>query len=157
LRDNSLFIAFAPVEKPTIALAIVVQNSVTPAPQIARKLLDYYLIPSSPIPTISQQALPVIAPEKKIDNQLDAPKNLLPPPKDSDEAILPKMDARDDEVNGKNNKIEDANKHQDAPSGKAGKSPSAPTNSLDTKSSKNRNAEDYFEVDDDDDDDNSIE
>jgi penicillin-binding protein 2 len=155
LRDNSLFIAFAPVEKPTIALAIVVQNSVTPAPQIARKLLDYYLIPSSPIPTISQQALPVIAPEKKIDNQLDAPKNLLPPPKDSDEAILPKMDARDDEVNGKNNKIEDANKHQDAPSGKAGKSPSAPTNSLDTKSSKNRNAEDYFEVDDDDD--NSIE
>lgn len=66
LRDNSLFIAFAPVENPTISLAIVIQNSTTPASQIARKLLDYYLIPNSPIPTItSQEALPAIAPEKK--------------------------------------------------------------------------------------------
>lgn len=155
LRDNSLFIAFAPVDNPTLALAIVVQNSVTPAPQIARKLLDYYLIPSSPISSIiSQQALPVIAPEKKIDNQLDAPKNPLAPPKDLDEAIFPKMGTKDDEVNGKNNKMEEANKRQDAPSGKAGKNPSAPTNSLDTKSSKNLNSEDYFEVDDDD---NSLE
>lgn len=57
LRDDSLFIAFAPVESPKIALAIIVQNSITPAAQIARQLLDYYLIPPSPIPTITSQTL----------------------------------------------------------------------------------------------------
>ncbi len=61
LRDDSLFITFAPVEDPKIALAIIVQNSVTPAAGIARRLLDYYLIPPSPIPTItSQEAIPQI-------------------------------------------------------------------------------------------------
>ena len=55
LRDNSLFIAFAPVEKPVIALAIVVQNSLTPAAQIARQLLDYYLLPNlKPMNTTEQ-------------------------------------------------------------------------------------------------------
>ncbi|MDQ8039091.1 MAG: penicillin-binding protein 2 [Rickettsiella sp.] len=59
LRDDSLFIAFAPVEDPKIALAIIIQNSVTPSAQIARQLLDHYLIPPSPIPTItSQDAIP---------------------------------------------------------------------------------------------------
>ncbi len=47
-RDHSLFIAFAPVEKPRIALAVVVENggsgSRTAAP-IARKVMDYYLLP----------------------------------------------------------------------------------------------------------------
>ena len=46
LRDHALFIAFAPVENPTIAIAIVVENggsgSRTAAP-IARKVLDHYL------------------------------------------------------------------------------------------------------------------
>jgi hypothetical protein len=70
LRDNSLFIAFAPVEHPRIALAIVIQNSTTPSPQIARKLLDYYLIPPSPIPTI-QNPPPAIIPKKPLDKQLD--------------------------------------------------------------------------------------
>lgn len=46
LRDHALFIAFAPVENPEIALAIVVENggsgSRTAAP-IARRILDYYL------------------------------------------------------------------------------------------------------------------
>ena len=72
LRDNSLFITFAPVGNPTIALAIVIQNSVTPAPQIARRLLDYYLIPPSPIPMITSQQLPV-TPEKKSDSPHDTP------------------------------------------------------------------------------------
>ena len=63
LRDDSLFITFAPVEDPKIALAIIVQNSVTPAAGIARRLLDYYLIPPSPIPTItSQEAIPKLTP-----------------------------------------------------------------------------------------------
>ena len=43
LRDNSLFIAFAPVEKPQIAIAINVENA-NQAAIIARKILDYYLL-----------------------------------------------------------------------------------------------------------------
>jgi penicillin-binding protein 2 len=70
LRDDSLFIAFAPVENPKIALAIIVQNSVTPAAGIARQLLDYYLIPPSPIPTItSQEAIPKIMPPHEDQDQ----------------------------------------------------------------------------------------
>ncbi len=46
LRDHALFIAFAPLEHPRIALAIIVENggsgSGTAAP-IARRLIDYYL------------------------------------------------------------------------------------------------------------------
>jgi penicillin-binding protein 2 len=109
LRDNSLFIAFAPVEKPSIALAIVIQNSVTPAPQIARKLLDYYLIPPSPIPTItSPQVLPVIAPEKKSDNSLDESRNLSDSPQTgtSTPPKVNKTEAEDDEDDEDNNEIE---------------------------------------------------
>jgi penicillin-binding protein 2 len=74
LRDDSLFITFAPVEDPKIALAIIVQNSVTPAAEIARRLLDYYLIPSSPIPTItSQEAIPIPPPPSAEPLATDAP------------------------------------------------------------------------------------
>ena len=122
LRDNSLFIAFAPVEKPTIALAIVIQNSVTPAPQIARKLLDYYLILPSPIPTItSQQALPIIVPEKKPkNNQLDEPsKNLSNSPEASDTLKQPNTNKLEAEEDEDNNEMEEdtlstqSDKHQD--------------------------------------------
>lgn len=41
LRDNSLFIAFTPVEKPDIAIAVVVENDVL-ASTVARKVLDTY-------------------------------------------------------------------------------------------------------------------
>ncbi|KTD06444.1 penicillin-binding protein 2 [Legionella gratiana] len=41
LRDNSLFIAFTPVEKPEIAIAVVVENDVA-ASIVARKVLDAY-------------------------------------------------------------------------------------------------------------------
>ncbi|MBN9229326.1 MAG: penicillin-binding protein 2 [Legionella sp.] len=41
LRDNSLFIAFTPVEKPEIAIAVVVENDVA-ASTVARKILDTY-------------------------------------------------------------------------------------------------------------------
>lgn len=41
LRDNSLFIAFTPVETPDIALAVVVENDVT-ASTVARQVLDAY-------------------------------------------------------------------------------------------------------------------
>jgi penicillin-binding protein 2 len=42
LRDNSLFIAFAPADNPQIAIAVMVQHSTTPAAQIAREVLDAY-------------------------------------------------------------------------------------------------------------------
>jgi len=46
-RDHALFIAYAPADKPTIALSVLVENGgpggATAAP-IARKVLDYYLL-----------------------------------------------------------------------------------------------------------------
>jgi penicillin-binding protein 2 len=43
LRDHSLFIAFAPVDHPQIAIAVVVENSKLAA-GVARKVFDYYLL-----------------------------------------------------------------------------------------------------------------
>jgi penicillin-binding protein 2 len=52
-RDHSLYIAFAPVEAPTIALAVVVENagfgSEAAAP-IARRVFDYWLLDQWPNP-----------------------------------------------------------------------------------------------------------
>lgn len=51
LRDHALFIAYAPADKPTIALAVLVENggfgAATAAP-IARMVLDYYLLGKLP-------------------------------------------------------------------------------------------------------------
>lgn len=41
LRNHKLFIAFTPVEKPQIAVAVLVENS-TIAPRLARRVIDYY-------------------------------------------------------------------------------------------------------------------
>lgn len=41
LRDHSVFMAFAPVEKPEIALAVLVENDVV-ASNVARKVMDAY-------------------------------------------------------------------------------------------------------------------
>ncbi len=91
LRDDSLFVAFAPVETPTIALAIIVQNSVTPSAKIARQLLDYYLIPTSPIPTItSQEEIPQIAPASEEQSK-------LPSLSDKNSSTTLMMDDEDDE------------------------------------------------------------
>lgn len=43
LRNHKLFIAFAPVDHPKIAIAIISENSQI-APKVARKVLDYYLL-----------------------------------------------------------------------------------------------------------------
>jgi penicillin-binding protein 2 len=51
LRDNALFIAFAPADHPRIALAMVVENAgfgAAVAAPIARKALDYYLLGKRP-------------------------------------------------------------------------------------------------------------
>ena len=60
LRDHALFVAFAPVEDPQLAVAVLVENgrsgSGTAAP-IARKVFDAYLLPpgSEPEPAGTQQ------------------------------------------------------------------------------------------------------
>lgn len=41
-KDDTLFIAFAPVEDPQIAIAVVAENN-PEAPRIARKIIDHYL------------------------------------------------------------------------------------------------------------------
>ncbi|MGH8704929.1 MAG: penicillin-binding protein 2 [Burkholderiales bacterium] len=51
LRDHSLFIVFAPVESPKIALAVLVENSgfgARVAAPVARTVLDYYLLGKLP-------------------------------------------------------------------------------------------------------------
>lgn len=50
-RDHALFIAYAPAEAPTIALAVIVENGGhggSAAGPIARKVMDYYLLGKSP-------------------------------------------------------------------------------------------------------------
>ena len=153
LRDNSLFIAFAPVEKPSIALAIVIQNSITPAPQIARKLLDYYLIPPSPIPTItSQQALPVIVPEKKSDN-VDEPKNPSNSPQIMDETRSSKMETEYDETDDDSYDDSDIKKHDSRPSEqpkleKFNKNPERPISAETKINNQSNKAEDSLEEND---------
>lgn len=55
-RDHALFIAYAPAEKPTIAVAVLVENggsgSHTAAP-IARAVFDYYLLGKRPPPLVA--------------------------------------------------------------------------------------------------------
>lgn len=77
LRDNALFIAYAPVDNPKIALAMVVENSgfgATAAAPIARKVLDYLIEGKWPadIPPLPQYnaaipgaASPSTAPQEK--------------------------------------------------------------------------------------------
>ena len=51
LRDHALFIAFAPADKPKIALAVLVENGgfgAQAAAPIARQVLDYYLLGKRP-------------------------------------------------------------------------------------------------------------
>jgi penicillin-binding protein 2 len=51
-RDHSLFIAFAPVDDPKIAMAVLVENGgfgARAAAPIARQVLDYYLLGKRPI------------------------------------------------------------------------------------------------------------
>ncbi|KEI70488.1 penicillin-binding protein 2 [Endozoicomonas elysicola] len=43
-RDHSLFVAFAPVEDPQIAVAVILENS-NGASNVARKVMDSYLLP----------------------------------------------------------------------------------------------------------------
>jgi penicillin-binding protein 2 len=81
LRDNALFTAFAPADKPRIAIAVVVENAgfgATIAAPIVRKALDYYLLgkrpgdkdkpapkPVDPVPAEEDQVAPTAGAEFK--------------------------------------------------------------------------------------------
>jgi len=59
LRDHALFIAYAPHDKPRIALAVIVENGgfgAQAAAPIARRVLDYYLVGKLPAVTAQRQA-----------------------------------------------------------------------------------------------------
>ena len=61
LRDHSLYIAFAPLEGPKIALAVLVENGgfgARAAAPIARTVLDYYLL--GKLPSAPRRAVPVV-------------------------------------------------------------------------------------------------
>lgn len=62
LRDHALFIAFAPVENPRIALAVLVENGgfgATSAAPIARMVMDYYLLGKKPAGPAAEDAEPL--------------------------------------------------------------------------------------------------
>ena len=64
LRDHALFIAYAPAEKPTIALAVLVENGgfgAQSAAPIARMVLDYYLLGKLPAGAAREDATAVEA------------------------------------------------------------------------------------------------
>ena len=67
LRDHALFIAFAPVEDPRIAIAVIVENGghggSTAAP-IARKLMDLYLLGDAKV----APKTPVVVPESEVES-----------------------------------------------------------------------------------------
>jgi penicillin-binding protein 2 len=81
LRDNALFTAFAPADKPRIAIAVVVENAgfgAAVAAPIVRKALDYYLLhkrpgdaarpppkPVDPVPADEDQVAPTAGAEFK--------------------------------------------------------------------------------------------
>lgn len=62
LRDHSLYIAFAPADKPRIALAIIVENAgfgAAAAAPIARMAIDYYLLGKRPEDPVAPVPKPV--------------------------------------------------------------------------------------------------
>lgn len=69
-RDHALFIAFAPVESPKVAVAVVVENGghgSTAAAPIARKVMDYVILGGAEAPPISEAArtTPLADPEER--------------------------------------------------------------------------------------------
>ncbi len=59
LRDHALYIAFAPADKPTIALAVLVENGgfgAESAAPIARQVLDYYIRGKRPAGPAAEQS-----------------------------------------------------------------------------------------------------
>jgi len=65
LRDHALFIAFAPVDDPRIAVAVLVENGRhggSTAGPIARAVFDAYLLPHEAVPASAPTTTPVVPP-----------------------------------------------------------------------------------------------
>jgi penicillin-binding protein 2 len=72
LRDHSLYIAFAPLDSPKIALAVLVENGgfgARAAAPIARIVLDYYLL--GKLPKAPAKPAPVLEPPPESDAESD--------------------------------------------------------------------------------------
>ena len=57
LRDHSLFVAFAPVHEPVIALAVIVENGGSGsgvAAEVAARVLETYLAGNAPADQVAQ-------------------------------------------------------------------------------------------------------
>ena len=83
LRDNALFTAFAPADKPKIAIAMVVENAgfgAQYAAPIVRKALDYYLLgkrpgdKAKPVPSAAVQKEDMAIPEESFGPNAGLPK-----------------------------------------------------------------------------------
>jgi len=78
LQDHRLFMAFAPVEKPEIAIAVIIENAGESQPTkhvIARKMMDFYLLGN---PEIKERIAPKQN-QEPILNKSDIPNFLLDP------------------------------------------------------------------------------
>jgi penicillin-binding protein 2 len=70
LLDHALFIAFAPVEDPRIAIAVLVENGRhggSTAGPIARAVFDAYLLPHAAAPTAAPTTPPTVPPAGGVD------------------------------------------------------------------------------------------
>jgi penicillin-binding protein 2 len=61
LRDNSMFIVFGPVENPKIAIAVAIQNKPNAA-DIARKVMDYYLLTENHLNDATELSITTVKP-----------------------------------------------------------------------------------------------
>ncbi len=81
LRDHSLYIAFAPADKPKIALAVLVENAgfgAAAAAPIARLAIDYYLLGKRPNEPVARVEVDADASSKPEPKKPDAAKSLTP-------------------------------------------------------------------------------
>jgi penicillin-binding protein 2 len=79
-RDHSLFMAFAPVDNPKVALALIVENGgfgAQAAAPIARKVFDYVLL--GKLPKDTRSPLPGV-PELNESEMRDVPEHMEPEP-----------------------------------------------------------------------------
>ena len=78
-RDHSLFMSFAPVDNPRLAVAVIVENGgfgAQAAAPIVRKVFDYFLLGKLP-----KDQAPIVLPRGFEDAELrDVPENMEPEP-----------------------------------------------------------------------------
>ncbi|MBM3366373.1 MAG: penicillin-binding protein 2 [Betaproteobacteria bacterium] len=70
LRDHSLYVAFAPADKPRIALAVIVENAgfgAAAAAPIARLAIDYYLLGKRPDEPVAKVEAAPAEPQNRTD------------------------------------------------------------------------------------------